>query len=177
MIVRITSKLGKKIGESPRQTFPLDPNPFVDWTAHLFTADRTQYILVTNTASLYSTVIYGRGITNDSAFLECLTSAIGQFLRDDGNGFFYERFVVSSMGTIYFAKTLDRVVTGSMNDLVKQARFHLTTEEISPYDLSFVLNDVPMLAYLGGKSPAMAFKALSITREVPQQENGADNVT
>jgi hypothetical protein len=32
---------------------PLDENPYADWSCHLFTADRTQYIILSNTASLY----------------------------------------------------------------------------------------------------------------------------
>ena len=44
---------------------PLDGNPFADWSANLFVADRTQYILLSNTRPFYSTVMYGKGITND----------------------------------------------------------------------------------------------------------------
>jgi hypothetical protein len=44
---------------------PLDGNPFADWSANLFVADRTKYILLSNTRSFYSTVMYGKGITND----------------------------------------------------------------------------------------------------------------
>ena len=42
---------------------------FADWSAHLFTAERTQYILISNTASLYSMVMFGRGITDDCRFI------------------------------------------------------------------------------------------------------------
>ena len=55
MIVRVSAKLGKKIDLSPDRVLPAHPNPFADWSSHLFRADRTQYILITNTASLYST--------------------------------------------------------------------------------------------------------------------------
>ncbi len=36
MILRITAKLGKKIGVSPPGSLPADPNPFADWSARLF---------------------------------------------------------------------------------------------------------------------------------------------
>ena len=48
----------------------LDENPWADWSAHPFVAGRAQYLLLSNTASLYSTVIYGRGVTTDSHFIE-----------------------------------------------------------------------------------------------------------
>ena len=34
------------------------------------TADRTQYIILTNTASLHSCMVYGRGVTEDSTFIK-----------------------------------------------------------------------------------------------------------
>ena len=65
MILRVTAKLGKKIGIDPATRLDRDPNPFTDWTADLFRAGRVQYILVTNTASLYSMLMYGKGIIDD----------------------------------------------------------------------------------------------------------------
>ena len=52
MILRISAKLGKKIHLAPDRILPADLNPFADWSAHLFTADRTQYVLISNTISL-----------------------------------------------------------------------------------------------------------------------------
>ena len=54
MLFRITQKLNKKIDAGPLPTVPLDESPWGDWSARLFTADRTQYIMLTNTTSLYS---------------------------------------------------------------------------------------------------------------------------
>ena len=49
---------------------PLDENPIVGQSGHLFVADRTQYILLSNTKSLYSTVMYGAGMTDESRFID-----------------------------------------------------------------------------------------------------------
>ncbi len=89
MIIRLSHQLGKKIGVKTTQSFPLHSNPFADWSAHLFTADRTQYIIMVNTTSLYSVMTFGRGITNDSKFLGRMTSVLGEFLRDDGFTFIW----------------------------------------------------------------------------------------
>jgi hypothetical protein len=48
MIFRLSQKLAKKLKEGTLPPLPLDENPYADWSAHLFTADRTQYILLTN---------------------------------------------------------------------------------------------------------------------------------
>ena len=161
MIVRVSAKLGKKIHLNPPKSLPLDPNPFADWSTHLFVADRTQYILITNTASLYSMVMFGRGIANDGQFLDRITSYMGEFIRDDGYRFMYERWIIPSMAHVLFSKALNRSVTGSMNDLVFMAKTRLVERDVSPYDVSFWLNDVPM-SYLKHGRPKDAFEALRV---------------
>ena len=64
MIIRLSEKLNKKIKAGTLDSVPLNENPYADWSAHLFTADRTQYIILSNTKSLYSCVMFGKGITN-----------------------------------------------------------------------------------------------------------------
>jgi hypothetical protein len=54
MIFRLSAKLTVKLKLRPSEVLPPDPNPFADWSAHLFPADRTQYLIISNTASLYS---------------------------------------------------------------------------------------------------------------------------
>ncbi len=84
MIFRLSHKLAKKLKvPSPKPT-PADPTPLADWSAHLFSADRTQYVILTNTPSLYSTVLYGRGITNDRQFLDRALSSVREFMVADG---------------------------------------------------------------------------------------------
>ena len=56
MILRLSQKLATKIKAGTLPEKPLDENPYADWSCHLFTADRTQYIIMSNTKSLYSCV-------------------------------------------------------------------------------------------------------------------------
>ena len=157
MIFRLSQKLAKKLKISLPKPAPADPNPFADWSAHLFTADRTQYLILTNTPSLYSTVIYGRGISNDSQFLDRALSAIREFMVDDGQEFIFRRFIAPAAGTVRFASALNRSVTGSMNDLVDEAKMRLTEDELSPFDVGFKLNDMPM-SYLDYKCHGMRLR-------------------
>jgi len=163
MIMRITTRLGKKIGVVPAQILPAAPNPFTDWTAHLFTASRAQYIILTNTTSLYSMVMYGAGITDDCTFLKRATSYMGEFIRDDGHEFIFERLVAPSTATVTFSRALDRSVTGSMNDLVFQAKLMLTEREVSPWEVSFELNKTPM-SYLKYSNPRETFSSMNASR-------------
>jgi hypothetical protein len=170
VIFRPSQKLNAKIKVGALAALPLDENPFADWSAHLFLADRTQYILLCNTKSLYSTVLYGKGITNDSYFIERALSNLREFLEDDGLAFLYQRFIAPASAAARFAKALDRSVTGSMNDLINHAKAWLTEGELSPFDVGFKLNDVLLSALAGieafpyGK-PREAFRALACGHE------------
>jgi uncharacterized protein DUF6933 len=165
MILRLSQKVCTKIKAGAMPTLPLDENPFADWSANLFVADRKQYILLCNTKSLYSTVMYGKGITNVSHFIERVLGSIQKALEDDGHESISLRFIAPASGTVSFAKALNRSVTGSMNDLIRFATAWLVEEGLSPHDVGFKLNDILLSAIAPSKSdvygkPREAFKAM-----------------
>ena len=166
MIFRLTLKLAKKIGIAPLPAIPYDDNrnPILDWHAHLFTAQRTQYIILTNTASLYSIVMYGRGITNDKNFIREALSNMEEFMIMDGNQVIYENHIEPESQITYFSKIIDRRVLGSMNDLIFQAKFYLSEGQKSPFDVSFMLNKSPM-SYLQYSNPKVEFRKLYFTKD------------
>ena len=171
MILRLSQKLNTKIKAGKVTEKSLDENPYADWSCHLFTADRTQYVIMSNTKSLYSCVMYGKGITDDSRFIERALSTIREFMEDDGQAFAYQRFIAPASGTVSFAKALNRSVTGSVNELIKFAEHWLVEGEISPHDVGFKLNDILLSALATGKShgygkPNEAFKRL-VAQESP----------
>jgi hypothetical protein len=134
--------LNAKIKTGTLPALPLNENPLADWSTHLFTANRTQYILVTNTVSLYSTVLFGRGITGQSQFIDAVLAALRVFMQSDGHELAFQRSIAPAAGKVQFAKALDRSVTGSMNDLVKFAQLHLE-DGLSLIEASFELSDIP----------------------------------
>ena len=165
MIFRLSQKLNAKVKAGTLAALPLDENPFADWSAHLFVVDRTQYILVSNTKSLYSTVMYAKGINDNSTFIDRALNNLREFLADDGQQFTYRRLIAPASGTVRFAKALDRAVTGSMNDLINHATAWLE-DGTSPYEVGFKLNDVLLSAIAPSKSakygkPREAFKKMA----------------
>ncbi|MCZ2342613.1 MAG: hypothetical protein LC104_12605 [Bacteroidales bacterium] len=170
MIFRLSQNLNTKIKAGKLAEMPLDENPYADWSCHLFTADRTQYILLSNTASLYSCVMYGKGITADSRFIERALSTIREFMEDDGQAFVYQKFIAPASSTVSFAKALNRKVTGSMNELVMAATSSLESGEVAPHDVGFGLNNLLLSAITseedrGYGRPKDAFKRLSMEGE------------
>ncbi|MEZ6131174.1 MAG: hypothetical protein R3C59_21075 [Planctomycetaceae bacterium] len=170
MILRLSQKLNTKIKAGKLAEMPVDENPYTDWSCHLFTADRTQYILLSNTVSLYSCVMFGKGITDDSRFIERALSTIREFMEDDGQAFVYQKFIAPSSATVSFAKASNRKVTGSINELVTTATHSLESGEVAPHDVGFGLNDLLLSAIAtkedrGYGRPKEAFKRLSMEQK------------
>ena len=165
MILRLSQKLCTKIKAGQLSEMPSDENPFADWSAHLFIVDRTQYILLTNTKSLYSTVMTGQGITNDSRFIERALSSIREFMEQDGHASVYDRCIAPAAKPVQFAKALSRAVTGSMNELVLAATYALQSGEVSPQTVGIKLNNLLLSAIATSKSdkygrPSEAFQVM-----------------
>lgn len=141
MIIRLSQKLAKKIKVGKLTEKPLDKNQYADWSANVFNVGRTQYIILCNTKSMYSCVMYASGITTDSTFIKRALSLIREFMEDDGKLSVYEQNIIPSSGSVTFAKSLNRSVIGSMNELVMAATEVLQSEEVAPHSVGTFLND------------------------------------
>ena len=166
MIFRLSQKLATKIKTVAPRSLPLNSNPFADWSASVFTAARAHYVILTNTASLYSTVMHGRGISSDSQFLDRGLNCIREFMADDALEFIYLRLIAPTTSSVAFSKALNRSVIGSMNDLIYHAKVWLTEGDLSPHDASFKLNGIPM-STLGYANPRETLKALEPEHRAP----------
>jgi hypothetical protein len=165
VIIRPSQKLAKKIKTGTLRELPLDENLLADWSADVFLSSRTQYILISNTKSLYSAVIYGMRITDDSHFIERALAGFRDLMETDGLEFIYHRFIVPATGEVSFAKALNRSVTGSMNDLIRHATYWLADGEMAPTAVANKLNETLMSALARSESfpygkPREAFREL-----------------
>jgi hypothetical protein len=149
MIFRLSQQLARKVKVTPLSELRLADDPLTDWSAHVFNVSRTRYIIVYNTTSLYSTVMYARGVNEPHALIVGALRAIADVMEDDGMLAAYERHVAPGSGTVRFGKALSRSVTGSMNELVAHAQWLLTDEDVSPHDAGLRLNDL-LLSTLRG---------------------------
>ena len=164
MIFRLSQKLNSTIKAGSLVDLPLDDNPFADWSAHLFAIGRTQYILVSNTKSLYSTMMPAKGINDEDTFIERTLENLREFLADDNQQAIFRQFIAPATGKVQFAKALNRTVTSSMNELILSATAWLE-DGISPYEVGFRLNTVLLSAIAPNKKakygvPRDAFKAM-----------------
>ena len=178
MIFRLTAKLAKKIGLDPLPVLPCDngKDPLLDWNAHLFTVQRTQYILVTNTESLYSLVMPGRGIPTERQFIQSVRTGLQAFVAGQGHHLREVKALLSQDQDTFFSKIIDRRILGSMNDLIFQSKFRLEEGQQTLFTVSYYLNETP-LSYLKYRSPKEVFQNLLQQKEKsPGQEQKANNV-
>jgi hypothetical protein len=125
MIFRITQKLARKIKVAPVAALPPHDNPLLDWTANLFMVSRWQFIILTNSASLYSVVFPGKGVPNGEALVEQGMKALDDCLTRDGILGLYDFEIAPSIGSVDFCKAGDKSVLASMNQLVFQVKCDL----------------------------------------------------
>jgi hypothetical protein len=171
MIFRLTQKMAKKIKESPNINYSLAANPYTDWSAHLFTADRMQYLIITNTASLYSIISYARGMTDMDSFIKYSLGYMAEYLSGDGFGFQFRRLIVPNAKETVFSKLLDRRVISSINELIRIAKFYLIEDGLSPFDASQGINDIAMscINYDKPKEAFIKMKPIMKKSELPNE--------
>ena len=162
MLLRFTDKLSKKLKTGPLTKVDRDPGPYFEWYANFFTADRTQYILTTEAKSLFSVVMYGRGITNDGVYLKHLTNLLSEYMAETENRLIFERVIAPKIGAVTMSKTSNRSVLGSMNDMVNMSQICIAYQEASTLDLMTLINRTPFKA-INYKSPAEAFRKMKLT--------------
>ena len=170
MIFSLSQKLNQKLKTGTSEALPLHENPFADWSCHIFSANRRQYILLSNTKSLYSCVMPAKGITNQKQFAENALKCIRDFTADDANQWAYRKFIAPECETVHFSKALNRSVTSSMNQLVECAQILLIEDQMSPHEVGFKLNDFLLSAIAEKKSdgygrPEDAFERMIESRK------------
>jgi len=160
MILRLSGKLAKKLSTVPDEAIPAHGNPFLDWSGHVFRVGRVQYILLTNTRSLYSVLFPGRGITRPDLYEEHAREQIRLQLERDGFGWMHDRFLAPDPEAVSYSRALNRHVTGSMNDMIFHAGFLIEEKEMSLDEVTHFLNHMPM-SYLEDVYPDRSLEALA----------------
>jgi len=140
LIIQATKKLqdflGIKTSELPNQN-----EHFNSWHGNIFMIGRKKCLLVTHNESLYSIFLYGI-IKKDIKTLSLrLKKQLTELLRRDAFTLSQIVKMCEIMGSITYAKTSDRSVTGNMNDMIHMLKYYnMTEDELS---LSARINSTP----------------------------------
>ena len=176
MHLRITQKLAKKIKEPVKlPALEAHTEPLADWTANLFIHDRTHYIICSNTATLYSCLFFGAGITDHSLFIKSALQRIRDIMEDDGLEEAYLQRIVPHTGGICFGKALNRRVTSSITEQIYLAKILLEDPKLALYQVAEKLNK-NILSYLDSKKPRDAFLEICGSKAEPLPDQLPPNV-
>jgi two-component SAPR family response regulator len=117
--------------------------------------------MVTNSTSLFSVFMHGAGVADYAEFISRLSATLKEVLHGIGADLIFSKVIMPGMREVQFAKAQDRRVIGSMNDNISFAKFVLSNNVASPYDLSLRMKDYihlslralyPVEAFLGMKT-------------------------
>lgn len=177
MVFRLTLKLQKKIGLTSLPAIQVEKNrnPLLDWNMNLFTSNRVQYLILTNTTSLYSMIMTARGITNDKQLVHEALSCMRKFIIHSDNEAVYKNLSEPENENIFFSKVVDRRISGSMNDLIFQAKIYLGHDQKSLFEVSSLINKSPM-SYLNYSSPQKEFEKMCEIKDQPSVSREKNNV-
>ena len=143
MILRLTQNLNARLKGGSLATLPLHANPLLDWSARTFAVDRSEYVLLCNTPSLYSAVLDHVSSDDATRFSERVLGVVLAVLDGASGG-----AVGRGVESVRFAKYLNRSVTGSLNELAAHATAFLADGDLSVQEVGVRLNEV-LLSALG----------------------------
>lgn len=168
MIIRLTQPLGDRIGVKAVSHAPLHVNPYLDWTGDIFSAGRDNYILLTNTASLYSTLMHGRGVVNENLFITHALQGLKEMTMRDDIGFIYQRLIAPDAKIVRYVRNGDKILLAGMNDIARQAKYWIEQKRLSLPEIAARLNE--SAAPLPNRPiPAEAFRAQHV-KTLPEQD-------
>ncbi len=167
MVVHFTKKLRDKLHLTAVTEVPVPAGAHLRWYANLFRADGVQYILTTNAASLYSVVMYGRGITDANLYIRHFLTALYEQLEGSNMQMIYKHCIAPYTGTITLSKTESRSVLTSMNDMVYHSKHRLEDGAVSLWEVGEWLNAVLPYSAIGYRFPCQVFAQLPLEKETP----------
>lgn len=163
MILRLSREIAHKIElPIPKTVCPPDPNLFADWSVDLFVVSRSQYVIFSNTKSLYSTIFSANGITDEVQLLDRAFHRLRYQMVDDGLKSLFDEFIAPVISMINESKFLEFSVFGTTNDQSLYAKQSIK-EMLSASEVSQVINNLPM-SVLNGFTPRQTLTLLAADR-------------
>lgn len=179
MIFRLSQALNTRVKAGALEALSLHENPLLDWSAHLFSVGRSRFILLSNTASLLSAVVPGKGVMSVKVFRDRASDGIRACLAALGYEALIRTVTADHDGPVRFARALNRSVSGSMGELVGCAEVCMVEGERTLPEVGDRLNDTLLSALAGTGShghgtPREAFRVMAggAVPHVPHNEAG-----
>jgi hypothetical protein len=146
-LIRCTQKLLKELRVKPSEDEPKF-GYIGNWHANLLRFGRRKCVLLTNSDTLYSIFVFGLKRVDFDHFDEIFRQSLFRRLRIEGFSQIQIEKALEEYRTIHFAKTNNRSVLGSMNDLAFQIEAQIQSSggisNLSLDAINDALNRIPM---------------------------------
>jgi hypothetical protein len=122
-VLHCTKKAQDRLKTKPVDSLAEPTTRLGNWYCHEFTASRRKYMMFVNERTLLSIIISVKGLKTSDSILEFFKQRFFKtflLLQWHEDNFMSE---LEEMDEVVFAKTANRSVLGSMNDLIAQAKF------------------------------------------------------
>ncbi len=148
-ILRCTKKLLTELKTKPLER-PAFSDKVASWHANIIRVDRRKCILFTHDATLYSFLVPGLKKPQFENFREVFGQSLFKNLRWENFPQDQIELVLVEHREIIIAKTNNRSVLGSMNDLAYQLKYRISAigglANVDLAELNHELNRIPMSA-------------------------------
>ena len=131
---------------------------FKKWICHLFHIKHKQFILITHATSLYTLIVPGAGITNVTSFMRAFEDNRDSQLEAEGLKVWFDLRCRNEAQTVSLSNTVDRRLTGSMNDMVRMLSFG-EGDSISIIEMANSINETPF-SQIDMDGPRMCLKKM-----------------
>ena len=138
--LRCTAKLLKRLGIGDPREPPAPENVLGDWYANILFTHTGHYLLLLSERSRLPVLLSARDLHSlERRFLQTLP----EVLRDIGVPSHQIDCEITLMQPLYYGKTANRSVLGTLNDFGFLAKYWLSPGDLSPYDVNLRLARAP----------------------------------
>ena len=176
MILHCTQKLLKELGNPPLQTPDVLTTGLGNWYANLLVIDRRKCVLFTNEKTLYSFLLPNVKKENLKNIVDEFLINLNLNLQAEGFSIEVISMVMQEYSEIGFAKTANKHVLGSMNELTFQYKDiilnrYARIEQVKALELNKEINRTIMggINYL---KPAESLRELLLGEKPPRYKMG-----
>jgi len=139
MHLHLTKKLARKLHVAELPEPAATHGGLTCWYSNVFSAYRRQYIIATNSDSLFSVVFFGTGITSYQKYVTKFQQMLPAYLQRLGLDLRYEAAVGPKTQPTFW-KTANRSVLSSMNNNVTVCKWLLDKADYPPDRLADRVN-------------------------------------
>ena len=144
---KVTFRLTRKLSEKLRlDRLPRSDNPDVAsvWHSNLFRVGGVQYILLTESSTLFSVLLQGRGISDSDSFVASATGQIENEFRRGGWLSLLGNLIAFDRDGPNLLAAQDRSILSSMNEIVRMVTWEISNRPGDLRSYTKYANEIPL---------------------------------